>query len=72
MDKKEAINIIEALYPADSQYKDSRETGKALLQQAKEELNNWRNEPPEVLIRYAELCQQKENRETYLLLHNKR
>lgn len=63
MDRKEAISIIESLYPADSQYPDSREIGKRLLEQAESEINGWRNKSTEVLIRYAELCQQEETRQ---------
>jgi hypothetical protein len=64
MDRNEAINTIEALYPADSDYPDSRETGKMLLEQAESEVNGWRTKPTEVLIRYAELCMAEDNRQT--------
>jgi len=64
MDRSEAISTIEALYPADSQYEDSREIGKRLLEQAEMEINGWRSKPTEVLIRYAELCMAEENRQT--------
>ena len=64
MDRSEAISTIEALFPADSQYEDSREIGKRLLEQAESEVNGWRNKPDEVLIRYAELCMQEDERQT--------
>jgi hypothetical protein len=56
MDRQKAIETIELLYPADSQYPDSAQIGKGLLLQAQDEVNNWRNEPTPVLIRYAQLC----------------
>ena len=56
MTREEAIRNIEGLFPADSQYPDNAEKGQALLEQAKRETNNWRNEPDAVLIRYAQLC----------------
>lgn len=57
-----AISIIEGLFPTDSEYVGTNSIGKRLLQQAKDELNNWRNEPTNILIRYAQLCEQEENR----------
>lgn len=56
MDRKRAIEVIECLYPADSDNPHSAKTGKGLLLQAKDEVNNWRNEPTPVLIRYSQLC----------------
>ena len=57
MNREEAINIIEGLYPADSEYPDSREIGITLLEQAKRETNNWRNCSDEIILRYACLCE---------------
>ncbi|MCP3923374.1 MAG: hypothetical protein GY714_12390 [Desulfobacterales bacterium] len=57
MNREEAIQIIEQLFPA-----DSHETGKDLLAQAKSEIKGWRREPTPVLIRYAQLCMERENR----------
>jgi len=68
MNREEAIATIEALYPVDSQYSETNEIGRKLLQQAKEEVDNWRNESSEVLIRYAELCQDMENKSFKKLL----
>ena len=51
-----AIEVIESLFPADSQFIDTAEIGRKLLEQAKSEVSGWRTEPTEVLIRYAELC----------------
>lgn len=56
MTRDEAIGHIEALYPADSEYEDTAEVGRGLLERAKREALDWRNEPDVVLIRYAELC----------------
>lgn len=64
MDRQQAIDTIEVLYPTDSQYSETNAIGKRLLQQAKDELNNWRVEPTEVLIRYAELYMAEEDRIT--------
>lgn len=55
-DRKRAIETITALFPADSQYPDTAEIGQNLLEQAKRQVNNWRNEPTAVLVRYASLC----------------
>ncbi len=64
MDRSEAISTIESLFPADSQYEDSREIGKRLLEQAEMEVNGWRDKSTEVLIRYANLCMAEETRQT--------
>lgn len=56
--RQQAINTIEYLYPADSQFPSTAKDGRKLLEQARGK-TNWRNEPDEVLIRYAELCQEK-------------
>ena len=60
MTRENAIETIEYLYPADSDYPDTRKIGIQLLEQAKRDADNWRNLPDATLIRYAELCQQKE------------
>jgi capsule polysaccharide export protein KpsE/RkpR len=72
MDKSEAISIIENTFPIDSQYPESREIGKRLLEQAETEVNNWRNKPLEVLVRYAELCQQEDDRQTRNMLRKQK
>lgn len=61
MDRNKAIQIIEGLFPADSEYPDTAEIGKKLLTQAK--TKSWRDEPIDVLIRYANLCLQEEQRQ---------
>ena len=66
MDREEAIQQIEGLFPTDSQYEKTNEVGERLLAQAKREVAGWRTEPTEVLIRYAELCIAEENRQTRL------
>jgi len=60
MTREEAIRHIEALYPADSDYKDTAEIGRQLLERIKREVNDWRSEPNAVLVRYAELCIDKD------------
>ena len=72
MSREEAISIIECLFPADSQYQESREIGKKFLQQAKDEANNWRNEPDNILFRYADLCMQEEDKTTMQLIREAR
>lgn len=59
MDKNEAIETILDLYPADSQYRNSATVGKQLLMQAICE--SWQSLPKEVLVRYAQLCIEKES-----------
>ena len=56
MTRDEAIHLIEDTYPADSPYPVNNELGNELLAQAKREVNGWRTESTEVLIRYAQLC----------------
>ena len=63
MDRDQAIAIIEGLFPTDSQYVETNNIGKRLLEQAKRDTEGWRNEPTPVLIRYAELCQAEEIRQ---------
>ena len=60
MNKEQAIDCISGLYPPDT------ETGAKLLQQAKNEMETWRDLPENVLIRYAELCQREENHQDYI------
>jgi len=62
MDRKQAISTIEALYPPDT------EMGAILLQQAKNDCKSWKNLPNEILLRYADLCQQEETRQTNRIL----
>ncbi len=64
----EAIADIEALFPADSPYQESRVIGERLLAQAKMEVEGWRSESKAVLFRYAELCRAEENRTSRTLL----
>ncbi len=61
MDRDDAIGIIDALYPTDSEFEGTNQIGAKLLAQAKTEVRvslTWRNEPTKVLVRYAELCEQ--------------
>jgi hypothetical protein len=73
MDKKiRAIQIIEGLYPPDSEYPESAEIGKRLLEQAKQEVQGWRTESEEVLTRFAQLCISEEERSTREFLRKHR
>jgi len=63
MEREQAIEQIEGLFPTDSQYAETNEVGKRLLAQAKEEVEGWRTESTAVLIRYAELCIAEEDRQ---------
>lgn len=56
MDREEAIIQIEALYPPDSEYPETAEVGKGIMEKAKSDVHGWRCEPTEVLIRAAQLC----------------
>lgn len=62
MDRETAIEYIANLFPADSEYEETADIGKALLERAKREVLGWRNEPTAVLVRYAQLCIQKEHK----------
>jgi hypothetical protein len=57
MNRTDAIKTIEASYPADSIQPATRYTGQQLLEEAKRQRSNWRDEPDAVLICYAQLCQ---------------
>lgn len=70
-DREQAIANIEGLFPADSQYQDTREIGKRLLKRAKMEVEGWRSEPTPVLVRYAELCIAEEIRQAGVLLRKR-
>jgi len=61
--REEAIADIEALFPTDSQYEATNLVGERLLAQAKREVEGWRTESTPVLLRYAELCRQEENKQ---------
>ena len=71
--RDELITKIEGLYPTDSQFSETNEIGKKLLDQARQEVENknWRDLPIEILKRYAELCEDQDyasyvsSRETY-------
>jgi len=60
-----AITTIEGLYPADSDYPDTRKIGEDLIEQAKinvgESAQNWRQLPLNVLTEYARLCEETES-----------
>ena len=62
MEREKAIQEIEGLFPADSNYEKTNEIGERLLAQAKKELKGWRDEPTPILVRYAELCIAEETR----------
>ncbi len=66
MDREQAIQRIEGLFPTDSQYEDTNKIGDRLLAQAKREVEGWRSESTLVLVRYAELCIAEENRQARL------
>lgn len=59
MIRDEAVSTIEALYPTDSEYPDTNKVGANLLAEAQQlvaKVRTWRDEPTEVLVKYAELC----------------
>jgi len=60
MDREEAIQHIESLFPADDPHETTAGIGIKLLNQAKREVAGWRTEPTEILVRYAHLCIKEE------------
>lgn len=67
MTREESVSQIQGLFPADSQYSDTKERVQSLLAQAKRNVgfnDSWYNLPDHVLIEYAKLCIQEENRQT--------
>lgn len=61
--REQAIRTIECLYPADSPSISVRLTGQELLRRAQLERMEWRYEPTGVLLRYAELCSDEQDRQ---------
>ena len=60
MTRENAVKNIERLYPADAEHQDTAAIGQELLNRAKREVAGWRCEPTEVLIRYSQLCLQRQ------------
>jgi len=61
MKKHEIINVIQNLYPTDSQFADTNAIGKQLMLEAIEECKfDWRDLPIHVLRKWAEKCEAKE------------
>jgi len=63
MTVQEAIETIEALYPAECPFPNTEAIGQELLKRAERETgyyDNWRNRPEKTLLRYAELCEMME------------
>lgn len=56
--REDSIRTIESLFPADSQYEETAQTGKELLFQAICE--RWRALPDAILSEYASLCEDEE------------
>ena len=56
MDIAKAIQIIESLYPPDSQYDDTAEIGCNFMVIAILNAGSWRELPEPVLQKMAELC----------------
>lgn len=63
LSRDEAIKIIQELFPADSRHMHAADTGRRLLDQARREVEDWRNEPTPVLLRYAWLCAEEDRRQ---------
>jgi hypothetical protein len=61
MNKKEAIDSINGLYPIDSNFPDTNEVGEQFMLEAMDELGfNWRDLPENILVRWAEKCEARE------------
>lgn len=58
--REDAIDVIESLYPADSDYPDTAKVGQELLERAERDVAGWRTKPDAVLFRYAALCLERE------------
>jgi hypothetical protein len=56
--RRRAIDTIEALYPPDSPYDPT--LGQELLEQARRDCSDWRDEPTPILIRLAQLNRNQE------------
>ena len=63
MNRQEAIETIDALFPVDAPYEKTAAKGKELLEQARINMASWRNEPDVVLFEYARLCIAEDNRQ---------
>ncbi len=62
MTREDAIQTIETLYPADSQFPEVAENGRQLLAQAEEIAGmDWRDASDKVIFTYASLCLEKES-----------
>lgn len=67
MNRQEAINHIESLFPPDSPYENTATIGRQLLEQARRDISGWRNESDQVLIRLAQLCLEQDQVNTNTL-----
>ena len=64
MSKQRAIEVIEQLYPTDSNYPDTNLIGKQYMMEAMDEVGfNWRELPEEILVIWADKCLAKERRD---------
>ncbi len=62
MNRRDAIRIIDDLFPADAPHADTAAIGRKLLEQAK--ATKWRNESDAVLFELATLCQAEDDRQS--------
>lgn len=66
--RRKSWSVIESSFPPDSENSTTAVIGKSLLERARWEVGvSWRTEQPEVLVRFAELCQQEERRQAETL-----
>jgi hypothetical protein len=61
-EREQLIELIDALFPADSQDPETARIGRALLLEAQDQVQDWRDEPTEVLREYARLCEEYRER----------
>ena len=56
--REDAIQVIEGLWPVDSQFIETAQIGQQLLNEARDRVgaSDWRLESEEVLLAYAMLC----------------
>lgn len=57
------IQIIESLYPIDSDFSNTNAIGETLLMEAIRR-HDWRKLPAEILQEYRTLCEYQHNKET--------
>ena len=66
MTKQQAIEIIEELFPIDSEFNVTNIVGRTLLMESIQE-SNWRDLPENILSIYAQKCIDEDRRQQKLM-----